>query len=210
MDDLGAEDYEFGRTQNTTPFLYSNAFWASPDFKVQTGVVVLDRKQERVLLVHNERLNMETFPREVSDDINALLCSPLRYAESVCGYRCHRLALPKLSKGYTEPDHKAIARITNEKTTEPFYMTFDTLFVDTPSERWPQGYQLITFWYAACVDWDSSHGSSGVDPSAKWVPLSAASTVLKGDEFGTMVLHVFEQLWNHLNKPTEHPNPILV
>ncbi|KZV81740.1 hypothetical protein EXIGLDRAFT_703388 [Exidia glandulosa HHB12029] len=149
--DLGDEDYKVEPTQNSSQ-LTQYAFWASADFRIQTGVILLDQRQERVFFVKNNRLGVRTFPRGESGNIDALLGSPVLCVEAMCGYKCDQLALPVLAKEYREPDHKAVARIKDELSDDPFYVTFDTLWDHTTGEKWAQGYQLITYWYAAVVD----------------------------------------------------------
>ncbi|KZV81742.1 hypothetical protein EXIGLDRAFT_755394 [Exidia glandulosa HHB12029] len=206
--DLGGEGYEAQPTQNSTDLLQF-AFWASPylhsslDFRIQTGVILIDKEQERVLFVQNDRLGAKTFPRGQSADIDDLLESPIRCAEATSDYKCERLALPILTKEYSEPEHKAVARITDELSDDPFYVTFDTLSDRTTGEKWPQVYQLITYWYAAYVDRD--HPLSAIshrDSTAEWVPLKDAPAMLEGkDEMGSRSFTVFRQLWNYLKKP---------
>ncbi|KZV79875.1 hypothetical protein EXIGLDRAFT_756658 [Exidia glandulosa HHB12029] len=206
---LGAERYHYKTTQNSTRLL-ANVFWASADFRVQTGVVLIHPKQERVFMVYNKRLDMTTLPRGKSGDIDALLGSPAESVQAMCGHQCTLLPLPKLVKEYTEPEHEAIARIEDERSVDPFYITFDTLWVDTPTERWSQGYQLITFWYAAYVDGDiSPNSTTRLDPSARWVPLQDVSAALKGDDFGSKIFGVFTQLWDYLKTPAEQRQTVL-
>ncbi|KZV80477.1 hypothetical protein EXIGLDRAFT_845482 [Exidia glandulosa HHB12029] len=209
--DLGDEDYKVEPTQYSSQ-LTQYAFWASADFRMQTGVILLDKRQERVFFVKNGRLGVKTFPRGESGNIDALLGSPVLCANAMCGYKCDRLGLPVLTKEYREPDHKAVARVKDELSDDPFNVTFDTLWDHTTGEKWAQGYQLITYWYAAVVDWD--HPLSDIsrrDPTAEWVPLKDAPAMLEGkDEMGSISFTVFRQLWDHLKRSGDGRTRVLV
>ncbi|KZV79872.1 hypothetical protein EXIGLDRAFT_846098 [Exidia glandulosa HHB12029] len=208
---MSTEEFTSLPTRNSTD-LWGNNHWASADFRIQVGLVVIDSKRDRVLFVREHGTDTDTLPRGADEDVNEMLRSPLRAAEAVCGRKCHRLALPKLEKDYVDGGREAVACVTDESTIDPFYVTFDTLWVDRPGQRWPDAYQRITFWFAGSVDFDASPDSPPAAPSdgsLRWVPLEDVLDVAKGNDLTVMILNVFKQLWDNLKKPPNERVTIL-
>ncbi|KZV81746.1 hypothetical protein EXIGLDRAFT_779380 [Exidia glandulosa HHB12029] len=199
-------DFEPCATRNSTQ-LNTWLFWAAADIRVQTGLVVIDRTKECILVVRSNTLETDALPRGEHEDFIALLGEPLRQAEVACGHKCRRLQLPKMEKKYINNFREAVTCLTDEMTTDTIYMTFGTLWVETSEQPWPDGFQLITFWYAAEVDFSNAlldgAPKPSPDPSARWVPLEDALDAIKGDKAGSTVLGVFKQLWEISKRPPD-------
>ncbi|EJD34710.1 hypothetical protein AURDEDRAFT_117579 [Auricularia subglabra TFB-10046 SS5] len=169
-------------TRNTTQII-SNAFWAASDFYVQTGAILFNKQRRLVLL------RQDTIPRCDGNDAGALLRSPL----GTILPQCARLALPRLTKSYEFADGSdtvvAETMATFDKTTDPFFVTFNT--------RWAvkakaQGRQALTFWFAGSFD-----GSTKIPEGCKAVPLTQAlSRLQKADPYAFAALSLFTELWD--------------
>lgn len=117
-----------------------------------------------------------------------------------------------MEKKYINDFRGAVASITDETTTDPLHITFDTLWVENPDQRWPDGFQRLTFWFAARVDFNSlpdNPPGSPLDLSARWVPLQDALAAIEGDEPGSTVLAIFKQLWENSKRPSDQRGSML-
>lgn len=134
----------------TTTAIVRYSCWSAADFIVRTGVVVLDKQRNLVLMASSAKADVPlSLPRFIDDDAGKLLCHPLGNLESTCS----RLALPRMCKWYRYVDGsdkpRADTVVRGGVTTNPFFVTFKSWW-DHKGKTISKslGRQDITFWFA--------------------------------------------------------------
>ncbi|EJD39539.1 hypothetical protein AURDEDRAFT_116091 [Auricularia subglabra TFB-10046 SS5] len=195
-------------------------FWSASDFSQETGAVVIDRRTERVLFIFDEPRQMYTLPRSKMDNIEALMQSPLDSAQTKSGLRCSRLLLPRLAKRYIVPPDKnwdnvraKTAYMPSQLTTDPFYVSFNTQWEKIEGVNWPDGYQVLTYWYGGIIDVDADSADELApldEPESQrspyqLLPIQAALSRLEGkDAVAHGALSMFSAIWFDARKLLEH------
>ncbi|EJD39545.1 hypothetical protein AURDEDRAFT_187297 [Auricularia subglabra TFB-10046 SS5] len=184
------------------------AFWCASDFIQEIGAVIIDRDTDRVLLVYDELRRMYTLPRSLKEDDEDLL-APLDGAQAKSGLRCSRLPLPRLTKRYIVPPDKnwdnlqaKTAYLPSELITDPFYVSFCTYWRKAKDVQWPDGYQLITYWFSGTIEVDNGEGlqleppDESQQPRYMLVSVQDALARLKNEDPAACgALSMFQAIW---------------
>lgn len=203
--------FDTARTGGQTNSAYILEFWCSQDLALESAAVIIDRERECVLLVRDPLRQIYTLPRGESDDLEALVSSPLQCAQEKTGLQCARLPLPRLDKKQIIPPDKnmrnahAIATYARSiSTTSAFYVSFGTLWRPLENSKYPDGFQRITFWYSGYINSDAHQhlpASTGpaldsAEPPCMFVPIPEALERIKDvDDHAWRALTISEALW---------------
>ncbi|EJD40134.1 hypothetical protein AURDEDRAFT_170713 [Auricularia subglabra TFB-10046 SS5] len=195
-------------TENSSRFV-TNAFWLSADCVVEIGAVLIDRRSECVLLVHDDARKQYILPRVTRKDFDVLLQAPFQAVGAKVGIPCTALALPRIEKKTLVPPDGNWYNATameiysrTQTTTNPFHLSIGTLWTTDKTGKWPDGYQLITYWYGGEITaLPEQRSAPSQQPGVRLATFDEALEMLKGkDDPAWSALSQFAVIWTNAKK----------